>query len=163
MFVKKTKSTYGQEAKFPFVNLTWEATLAYWRTVLASFAHISKSIIKKKQNLTLSLVIHEVRFKIKPAKKYISIWKLRKPSICFCDNWVSSCLSFFLSAFTAATHMYNYYNYSPTLFKTINFFGDNWVFSCLSFFLSASTAATQMYNYYNYSRPLFKTINFFLW
>jgi hypothetical protein len=54
----------------------------------------------------------------KPAKQYISIQlgiKLRKPSV-LVVNWVSSCLSLFLSASTAATYiftapkLYNYYN-----------------------------------------------------
>ncbi len=59
----------------------------------------------------------------KPAKKYISIqWgmKLRKPSI-LVVNWVSSCLSFFLSASTGTTYIFtrpqgcNYYNLFQTL------------------------------------------------
>jgi hypothetical protein len=44
-----------------------------------------------------------------PAKKYISIqggMKLRKPSI-LVVNWVSSCLSSFLSASTAATYIFH--------------------------------------------------------
>jgi hypothetical protein len=50
---------------------------------------------------TPTLVIHRVRLKKKPAKKYISIQggggETRKPSILM----VSPCLSFFLSASTA--------------------------------------------------------------
>jgi hypothetical protein len=49
-----------------------------------------------------------VRLKKNPEKKYISIqggMKLRKPSI-LVVNRVSSCLSFFLSAPTAATYIF---------------------------------------------------------
>jgi hypothetical protein len=53
----------------------------------------------------------------KPAKKYISIqrgMKLRKPSI-LAVNWVSSCLPFFLSAFTAATYIFTSLNCTTTI------------------------------------------------
>ncbi len=52
--------------------------------------------------------LHRVGFKKKGAKKCISIqggMKLRKPSI-LVVNWVSSCLSFLLSASTAATYIF---------------------------------------------------------
>ncbi len=55
--------------------------------------------------------------KKKPAKKYISIqlgMKLRKPSILMV-NWVSSCLSFFLSASTAATYIFTAPNCTTTI------------------------------------------------
>jgi len=53
----------------------------------------------------------------KPVRKYISIqlrMKLKKWSI-FMINWVSSCLSFFLSACTAAT----YFFFAPTCTSTM--------------------------------------------
>ncbi len=51
------------------------------------------------------------------AKKYISnqgAKKLRKPSI-LVVNWVSSCLSFFLSASTAATYIFTAPNWTTTI------------------------------------------------
>jgi len=66
----------------------------------------------KDSTSTLSLVIHRVRFLKKPAKKYISIQqgvKLR---------WFPEfhpCLSFFLSASTAATKIFT----APTCTATI--------------------------------------------
>jgi hypothetical protein len=58
----------------------------------------------------------------KPAKKYISIqggMELRKPSI-LVVNWVSSCLSFFLSASTAATYIFTAPNYATTVINLGN-------------------------------------------
>ncbi len=70
------------------------------------FEVIELSVKQEKHSTkTLSLVIHRLRFqKKKTPKKCISIqrgMKLRKPSI-LVVNWVSSCLSFFLNAATAA-------------------------------------------------------------
>jgi hypothetical protein len=55
----------------------------------------------------MSLVIHRVRF-LKIYRKYINIQsrvKLRKPLI-LVVNWVSSCLSFLLSASTPTTYIF---------------------------------------------------------
>jgi hypothetical protein len=55
--------------------------------------------------------------KKKPAKKYISFqWgmTLRKPSI-LVVNWVSSCLSFFLCASSAATYIFTAPNCATTI------------------------------------------------
>ncbi len=71
---------------------------------------------EKHSTRTLSLVIHRVKLK-KTCKKYISIqqgMKLRKLSI-LVVNWVSSCLSFFLSASTAATYIFTAPNGTTTI------------------------------------------------
>jgi hypothetical protein len=64
------------------------------------FSHTQGEILKKK-----------------PAEKYISIQRgmeLRKSSILVL-NWVSSCLSFFLSASTAATYIFSAPNCTTTI------------------------------------------------
>ncbi len=75
--------------------------------------------MKLVYNRTLNLIINRVRFFFKLRKKYINIHlgeggKLRKPSISVV-NWVSPCLSFFLSASTAATYIF----IAPTCTTTI--------------------------------------------
>jgi len=73
--------------------------------------------VRKHSTVTLSLVIHRVIFKRKPVQKYINIqrgMKLRKPSI-LVENWVSSDLSFFLSASTAATYIFTAHNCTTTI------------------------------------------------
>jgi len=65
---------------------------------------ICKVIKTQHQNPEFGHTLGEIRKK-KPAKKYISIqsgMKLRNPSI-LVVNWVSSCLSFLLSASTEST------------------------------------------------------------
>jgi len=74
-------------------------------------------------------------FKI-PTKKYISIWggmNLRKPSI-LVVNWVSSYLSFFLSATTAATYIFTAANCTTTIISLepcpLNAEYDHFILSC---------------------------------
>jgi len=64
--------------------------------------------VRKTQHQNPEFGHTQGEIKTKPAKKYIIIqWgmKLRKPSISVV-NWVSSCLSFFLSASTAAAYIF---------------------------------------------------------
>jgi len=75
--------------------------------------------VRKAQQHNLEFGHTQGEIKKKTAKKYISIqlgMKLRKPSILMV-NWVSSCLSFFLSASIAGCYiyfhcseLYNYHN-----------------------------------------------------
>jgi hypothetical protein len=85
------------------------------------------------------LVIKQGDIFWKPEKRFISIqgvWRKTHKTINFGGNWVSSCLSFFLSASTVAIHLYfhsshlssSYYNYYrnlcisyPDLIKISNF------------------------------------------
>ncbi len=68
------------------------------------------SKVRKTQHHNPEFVHKQGEIKKRPAKKYFSIKggkgvKLRKLSI-FVVKWVSSCLSFFLSASTAATYIF---------------------------------------------------------
>jgi hypothetical protein len=73
--------------------------------------------VRKTQHQNPEFGYTQGEIKKKTAKKYIRIWlgmKLRKQSI-LVVNWVSSCLSFFLSASAAATYIFTALNSTTTI------------------------------------------------
>jgi hypothetical protein len=77
-----------------------------WLWVSLTWGHIRViREVRKTQHQNPELVINRVRLRINLQKSTFKGVKPKKPSI-FVINWVSSCLSFFLSAFTAATYIF---------------------------------------------------------
>jgi hypothetical protein len=108
-------------------NKFWKTLLElgwgwFW-VILRNFLWTNR-VMRKHSTRILSLVIDKVRHKTNQQKNTLVCKegvKLRNPSI-LVENWVSSCLSFFLSASTTAvTYIFSaptcvqYYNYSRTL------------------------------------------------
>jgi hypothetical protein len=77
--------------------------------------------VRKRQHQNPEFGHTQCEINKKLAKKYISIqrgMKLRKPSV-LVVNWVSSCLSFFLSASTAATYIFTSLSYTTTIISLV--------------------------------------------
>jgi len=98
---------------------------------------IELSIKKEKDSTrTLSLVIHSVRLIKNLQKSTLAFnkgWNAKKPSV-LVVNWISSCLSFFLSASTAATYIFTSLNYTTPIIslgpRALNAEFQHFILSC---------------------------------